>query len=74
MQHSAPGHERVGQAHGRGVGAGGHREGLRPSRAYFVLDGLVSVTVAAELWNRGEAPSPAEERALLARFGMEAAS
>jgi hypothetical protein len=27
-----------------------------------------------KLWNRGEAPSPAEERALMARFGMEAAS
>ncbi len=91
------------------------------SEAYFVLDGLVSVTVedeelsvgpqgfvlvprgtahtfgnAAErearllvihapamdayfaelheLWNRGAAPSPDEERALMARFGMEAAS
>jgi mannose-6-phosphate isomerase-like protein (cupin superfamily) len=90
------------------------------SEAYFVLDGLVSVTVADEeltvepegfvlvprgtahtfgnaaerearllvihapamdayfaelheLWNRGEAPSPDEERALMARFGMEAA-
>ena len=90
------------------------------SEAYFVLDGLVSVTVADEeltvepegfvlvprgtahtfgnaaerearllvihapamdayfaelheLWNRGEAPSPDEERALMARFGMETA-
>ena len=90
------------------------------SEAYFVLDGLVSVTVedheltvgpegfvlvprgtahtfgnAAdrearllvihapamdayfaelhELWNRAEPPSPDEERALMARFGMEAA-
>jgi hypothetical protein len=25
-----------------------------------------------ELWNRGEPPSPEEERALMARFGMEA--
>jgi mannose-6-phosphate isomerase-like protein (cupin superfamily) len=24
-----------------------------------------------ELWNRGDPPSPAEERALMARFGME---
>lgn len=90
------------------------------SEAYFVLDGLVSVTVedeelavgpegfvlvtrgtahtfgnAAErearllvihapamdayfaelheLWNRAEPPSPDAERALMARFGMEAA-
>jgi len=89
------------------------------SEAYFVLDGLVTVTVddedltvgpegfvlvprgtrhtfgnpgqrearllvihapamdayfAAlhELWHRGEAPAPGEERALMARFGMEA--
>ncbi len=88
------------------------------SEAYFVLDGLVSVTVEDEelavgaegfvlvprgtahtfgnatasearllvihapamdayfaglhdLWNRDEAPSPGEERALMARFGME---
>jgi mannose-6-phosphate isomerase-like protein (cupin superfamily) len=88
------------------------------SEAYFVLDGLVSVTVADEdlavgpegfvlvprgtthtfgnagqdearllvihapamdgyfaglhdLWNRDEPPSPDEERALMARFGME---
>jgi mannose-6-phosphate isomerase-like protein (cupin superfamily) len=26
-----------------------------------------------ELWNRGDAPSPEEERALMARFGMEPA-
>jgi mannose-6-phosphate isomerase-like protein (cupin superfamily) len=26
-----------------------------------------------DLWNRGEAPSPDEERALMARFGMEPA-
>jgi mannose-6-phosphate isomerase-like protein (cupin superfamily) len=91
------------------------------SEAYFVLDGLVSVTVEGEelsvgpegfvlvprgtahtfgntaerearllvihapamdayfaelheLWNRGAAPSPDEERALMARFGMDAAS
>jgi mannose-6-phosphate isomerase-like protein (cupin superfamily) len=90
------------------------------SEAYFVLDGLVSVTVEDEelavgpegfvlvprgtrhtfgnpaehearllvihapamdayfaglhdLWNRGQAPSPDEERALMARFGMETA-
>jgi mannose-6-phosphate isomerase-like protein (cupin superfamily) len=89
------------------------------SEAYFVLDGLVSVTVEGEelavgpegfvlvprgtahtfgnaaerparllvihapamdayfaglhqLWNRDRAPSPDEERALMARFGMEA--
>ncbi len=89
------------------------------SEAYFVLDGLVSVTVENEdlsvgpegfvlvprgtahtfgnaasgvarllvihapamdayfaalhgLWNRDEPPSPDEERALMARFGMEA--
>jgi mannose-6-phosphate isomerase-like protein (cupin superfamily) len=89
------------------------------SEAYFVLDGLVSVTVEGaelavepggfvlvprgtahtfgnagesearllvihapamdayfaglhELWNRDEPPSPDEERALMARFGMEA--
>jgi len=89
------------------------------SEAYFVLDGLVSVTVEDEeltvgpegfvlvprgtahtfgnatgrearllvihapamdgyfaglhdLWNRDEPPSPGEERALMARFGMEA--
>ncbi len=88
------------------------------SEAYFVLDGLVSVTVSGEeltvgpegfvlvprgtphsfgnaaehparllvlhapamdayfaglheLWNRDEAPAPDEERALMARFGME---
>jgi mannose-6-phosphate isomerase-like protein (cupin superfamily) len=88
------------------------------SEAYFVLDGLVSVTVEGEdlavgpegfvlvprgtahtfgnggaeparllvihapamdgyfaqlheLWNRGEPPTPDEERALMARFGME---
>jgi len=90
------------------------------SEAYFVLDGLVAVTVAAEelavgpevfvlvargtahtfgnggerearllvihapamdayfaglhdLWNRAEAPTPDQERALMARFGMEPA-
>jgi mannose-6-phosphate isomerase-like protein (cupin superfamily) len=90
------------------------------SEAYFVLDGVVSVTVDGaelavepegfvlvprgtahtfgnfterharllvihapamdayfaglhELWNRAEAPSPDEERALMARFGMEPA-
>jgi mannose-6-phosphate isomerase-like protein (cupin superfamily) len=90
------------------------------SEAYFVLDGVVSVTVDGEelsvgpegfvlvprgtahtfgnsgerharllvihapamdgyfaalhdLWNRGDAPSPDEERALMARFGMEPA-
>ena len=89
------------------------------SEAYFVLDGLVSVTVSGQeltvgaegfvlvprgtahtfgnagerearllvmhapamdayfaglhdLWNRDEPPSPSEERALMARFGMEA--
>jgi mannose-6-phosphate isomerase-like protein (cupin superfamily) len=89
------------------------------SEAYFVLDGLVSVTVADEdltvgpegfvlvprgtahtfgnaadaearllvihapamdayfaglhdLWNRDQPPSPDEERALMARFGMDA--
>jgi mannose-6-phosphate isomerase-like protein (cupin superfamily) len=89
------------------------------SEAYFVLDGLVSVTVSGrehtvgpegfvlvprgtahtfgnageqqarllvihapamdayfaglhDLWNRDEPPSPEEERALMARFGMEA--
>jgi hypothetical protein len=26
-----------------------------------------------ELWNRAEPPTPDEERALMARFGMEAA-
>jgi mannose-6-phosphate isomerase-like protein (cupin superfamily) len=88
------------------------------SEAYFVLDGLVGVTVSGEdltvepegfvlvprgtahtfgnagerearllvihapamdayfaglhdLWNRGEAPSPEEERVLMTRFGME---
>ncbi|MGO9963084.1 MAG: cupin domain-containing protein [Acidimicrobiales bacterium] len=88
------------------------------SEAYFVLDGVVSITVAEEeltvgqeefvlvprgtahtfgnssdsearllvihapamdeyfarlheLWNREEPPSPGEERALMARFGME---
>jgi mannose-6-phosphate isomerase-like protein (cupin superfamily) len=95
-----------------------HRHG-NCSEAYFVLDGLVSVTVEAEeltvgaegfvlvprgtahtfgnaadrearllvihapamnayfaglhdLWNRAEPPSPDEERALMARFGMDA--
>jgi mannose-6-phosphate isomerase-like protein (cupin superfamily) len=90
------------------------------SEAYFVLDGLVAVTVGDEdldvgpegfvlvprgtghtfgnsaerearllvihapamdayfarlheLWNQGQAPSPDEERALMARFGMEPA-
>ena len=90
------------------------------SEAYFVLDGLVAVTVAGEeltagpegfvlvprgtahtfgnggegearllvihapamdayfarlhdLWNRDEPPTPDEERALMARFGMESA-
>jgi mannose-6-phosphate isomerase-like protein (cupin superfamily) len=90
------------------------------SEAYFVLDGLVSVTVSGEdlavgpegfvlvprgtahtfgnsadrearllvihapamdayfaglhdLWHRDQAPSPDEERALMARFGMESA-
>ena len=90
------------------------------SEAYFVLDGLVSVTVEGEkltvgpegfvlvprgtahtfgnaaewetrllvihapamdayfaglhdLWNRDDAPTPDEERALMARFGMETA-
>jgi mannose-6-phosphate isomerase-like protein (cupin superfamily) len=96
-----------------------HRH-MNCSEAYFVLDGLVSVTVEGadlevgpegfvlvprgaghtfgnaaeqearllvihapamdayfaslhELWNRGEAPSPGEERALMARFAMEPA-
>ena len=96
-----------------------HRH-VKCSEAYFVLDGLVSVTVEDEeltvgaegfvlvprgtahtfgnatgsearllvihapamdayfaglhdLWNRDEPPSPGEERALMARFGMEPA-
>lgn len=96
-----------------------HRH-MNCSEAYFVLDGVVSVTVEGkdltvepegfvlvprgtahtfgnggetvarllvihapamdayfaglhELWNRDEPPSPDEERALMARFGMEAA-
>ena len=96
-----------------------HRH-MNCSEAYFVLDGLVSVTVEGdelivgpegfvlvprgtthtfgnasetearllvihapamdayfaglhELWNREEPPSPDEERALMARFGMELA-